>query len=568
MSRIDLVRINFASSRELFEALEIPRDLSLDIVEFRESNGRNYSQKSLDTFVGTHLPPDVWTLIDYEQNPALDSPEDDSEEYDSWGDASYSSAASFYTGREARDTRRTDPPRRTYRDSRVNTLQRDYFSNRCPNFVDDYPKVTDYSRREYSPDSKPTGSNTYQSRVGRPSYPRMDSRRKDNNKHVSYRPDERKQDCFEEGERQVSRQYDDGRYDDNRQIGRRAGRRHSPDYPRFTNRSSYGKVPVIPKTLVFDGKTKWSSFKTKFLKYAQAHEWSEATRRENLCWFFEGIAADYYAMVLQTSPAISYSELMRKLEKRFGFKDLPETATITFNNAKQKPEETLEEWADRVLDLGTKAFKDLPEDYMFKQVVLRFCLGCHDREAGERVANQRPRDIQEAIDKVKWSTLVHIGVHGKTARRDVREVREAEPVLSVQKVKAEVKDEKDKERLTSIESDISALKADVKNLAISMTSKLDKFEKMISEHLKRTPRTRSQSPRPRESGCWRCQGDHFIRDCPLPPTEKETRVKKEAKGQEASSRKKVAFVSEQDEEDKEEDDDFDNVGVEDVALNY
>ena len=45
---------------------------------------------------------------------------------------------------------------------------------------------------------------------------------------------------------------------------------------------------------------------------------------------------------------MEYFDLMRKLEKRFGFKDLPETAQIQFMQAKQTTEEKLEEWADRV----------------------------------------------------------------------------------------------------------------------------------------------------------------------------------------------------------------------------
>jgi hypothetical protein len=50
-----------------------------------------------------------------------------------------------------------------------------------------------------------------------------------------------------------------------------------------------------------------------------------------------------------------YMDLIRKLEKRFGFRELPETAQVQFNNARQTPDELLEDWADRVLSLATPA---------------------------------------------------------------------------------------------------------------------------------------------------------------------------------------------------------------------
>jgi hypothetical protein len=57
-------------------------------------------------------------------------------------------------------------------------------------------------------------------------------------------------------------------------------------------------------------------------------------------------------------------DLIRKLEKRFGFRELPETAQVQFNNARQTPEELLENWADQVLSLATRAFRDLYHSFL------------------------------------------------------------------------------------------------------------------------------------------------------------------------------------------------------------
>ena len=47
----------------------------------------------------------------------------------------------------------------------------------------------------------------------------------------------------------------------------------------------------------------------------------------------------------------------------------------------QGQEESLEDWADRVLTLATPAFADLSEDHMRYKAIARFCQGCNDKEA-------------------------------------------------------------------------------------------------------------------------------------------------------------------------------------------
>jgi hypothetical protein len=61
--------------------------------------------------------------------------------------------------------------------------------------------------------------------------------------------------------------------------------------------------------------------------------------------------------------------------------ELPETAQVQFNNARQTPEELLEDWVDRVMSLATRAFRELPEKHMYQQVVVRLCQGAADKEA-------------------------------------------------------------------------------------------------------------------------------------------------------------------------------------------
>ena len=81
---------------------------------------------------------------------------------------------------------------------------------------------------------------------------------------------------------------------------------------------------------------------------------------------------------------MTFEQLGINLAKRFGFRELPETALVIFNNAMQMSGESLDNWADRVLTLASKAFWLLPEEYLSQQAILKFCQGSLDREAGDK----------------------------------------------------------------------------------------------------------------------------------------------------------------------------------------
>jgi hypothetical protein len=50
-------------------------------------------------------------------------------------------------------------------------------------------------------------------------------------------------------------------------------------------------------------------------------------------------------LLVERNQEMVYMDLIQKLEKRFGFRELPETAQVQFNNARQTPDELLEDWA-------------------------------------------------------------------------------------------------------------------------------------------------------------------------------------------------------------------------------
>lgn len=152
-----------------------------------------------------------------------------------------------------------------------------------------------------------------------------------------------------------------------------------------------------------DGKgDDFDSFKFKFQSYAKAFNWTEEECRYCLCWSLQGPAAKYHTLISSGKGPLTYKQLMKKLEKRFGGEELAETAQARFNQACQEPRESLEMWADRVQMLALKAFRKLPESYATSQAVARFCMGLEDKEAARDASLKRFKTIDEAKDYLHY----------------------------------------------------------------------------------------------------------------------------------------------------------------------
>ncbi|CAG2220118.1 unnamed protein product [Mytilus edulis] len=182
---------------------------------------------------------------------------------------------------------------------------------------------------------------------------------------------------------------------------------------------------VMPKNLKYTGKGNWKAFYTKFTGYAEAAGWTDKQKREQLCWCLEDKASDFYTVLLESNKDIAFSTVVTKMVKRFGFQEPQETSQIQFQTITQKKEESLEDWADRVLSLATQSFKDLSEEYMTKQAVMKFCQGCNDPEAGQHACGFKPVSVENAIDIIKWFQHSRKAVQAHIAQGKTPEVKQA-----------------------------------------------------------------------------------------------------------------------------------------------
>ena len=126
-----------------------------------------------------------------------------------------------------------------------------------------------------------------------------------------------------------------------------------------------------------------------------------------LIWGLKGKAADFYVLLCNMNEDLSYKHLISEFGMRFKREELQETLQAQFQNECQNEGETLRDWADSILTLAAKAYKDLPEAWSRRHAIIRFCMGCLELEAGQHACIQQPKSFKEAMDKMEWFQCIN-----------------------------------------------------------------------------------------------------------------------------------------------------------------
>lgn len=270
----------------------------------------------------------------------------------------------------------------------------------------------------------------------------------------------------------------------------------------------------------FDGKDSWMGFKHKFIRFAEVNNWTLNEMRDNLCWSLEGKASDFYASTIQRHDGIGFNDLLEKLEKRFGGLIMPDTAQDQLSTSSQKVGETIEDWADRVMQLALRAYPDLPEHFMQRQAMKRICHGCSDKDAGQYVANLNLESVELVIDKIKSYKFNHQTIFDRASKRDVREIlasRDAESGSDTELDTPHVRQSRKQASSGTTEANVNKRIDGIDDKIERMQSDIQSILRTL-ESLKSGSRTsydRSRSPSPNNGRCFSCNGfGHMARDCP------------------------------------------------------
>jgi hypothetical protein len=163
----------------------------------------------------------------------------------------------------------------------------------------------------------------------------------------------------------------------------------------------------------FTGKEdKWSSFVFQFERIANRQDWSHRKRGSRLIDCLSGRALEY-AVRLKLQ---DYDDLVVNLKRRFDIKDPPSVARRNMLTARQKEEESIENFAQRVYFLTLDAHPEARQCTIDEIAVEVFLRGCKDKHAAEITMEKEPHNVQEALKFLKSSMANHRSLFGMAPR--------------------------------------------------------------------------------------------------------------------------------------------------------
>ena len=159
---------------------------------------------------------------------------------------------------------------------------------------------------------------------------------------------------------------------------------------------------------------------------------------------------------------------------------------------------------------------------MYQQAVVRLCQGASDKETGSYPSNIRPKNIEEAIDKMRWFQHNYQAIFGRNPRRGVKQVSpgphyggEARAcVIGADRVAEKSLEREMGEVLSAQGKEMSEIKSNLTALSTQMAAMMAEVKKNLIDRY----RAQSRSPSPRKGdkqGCYHCGVmGHFMRECP------------------------------------------------------
>lgn len=155
---------------------------------------------------------------------------------------------------------------------------------------------------------------------------------------------------------------------------------------------------ALPRIKFYDGKTKWKLFFSQFEKHRIIRQWPDEIAVAMMGLNLEGTALAYY----ESLDFEGYAELTHKMRERFGGYSNLDIKMEEFCQTRQKKGESIEDWGDRVTEIGREALEGCGEVQTNKQIMRQFLSGCSDREA---VLAATGKDFGAINDVIKFIKL-------------------------------------------------------------------------------------------------------------------------------------------------------------------
>jgi hypothetical protein len=124
---------------------------------------------------------------------------------------------------------------------------------------------------------------------------------------------------------------------------------------------------AIIKDTTYNEEATWTSSLVKFTRLPCSQQWTDDEQHDHFCWSLDGVANDYYTLLIKTSPILGLKDIFGKFEKRFGSSASDIAHQLNFRSTTKVNGKTLRQWADRILLLAVRALPTLADVFIPSQ---------------------------------------------------------------------------------------------------------------------------------------------------------------------------------------------------------
>lgn len=171
---------------------------------------------------------------------------------------------------------------------------------------------------------------------------------------------------------------------------------HSTDQV-LPNKSS---GPLPPKMATYDGRNDWRPYFVQFNHIANRYNWTNQQRLDKLIECLRDKALKFFTS-RSTAIQEDYQAICKKLNERFGSRDLPHIVRRQLQDLRQLQEESLEEYAERAQEMATDGYPGTPDAFIQVVAIDAFLKGCSDKKAALTAMDKDPDSLDQALQYVK-----------------------------------------------------------------------------------------------------------------------------------------------------------------------
>ncbi|CAG2207159.1 unnamed protein product [Mytilus edulis] len=285
--------------------------------------------------------------------------------------------------------------------------------------------------------------------------------------------------------------------------------------------------PLPPKMSTYDGRSDWRPYLVQSNHIANRYNWTNQDRLDKLIECLRDRALKFFT-TMPKSVQEGYQAVCKKMEDRFGRKDLPHVIRRQLQDLRQLPEEPLDEYAERTQDLATDGFPGTPDDFIQIVATDAFLKGCMDKKAALTAMDKDPDSLDKALKYVKSAVTnqkVILGNKKPEVKRvtfhetetDVYDSHGDHESTSVRALYR--KGASDTDVISRFESRLKKTEEDVQDTKSSIKQILDILKRGNSTNRFGQPQRLSSPGRSpiRDNKCFNCgEEGHFIAQCEKP----------------------------------------------------